>query len=557
MNLPSTSFRRPARSNGCPALRSAPLALALLGIGSSACHDHDHGAEHGHAHGAAGHAHPEPEAEAGHGHGHDHGGDAIGVTRWTDRLELFAEYPPAVEGEELPFLAHLTVLEGFAALEQATVTLVLDGPTHVEAKVERMLRSGIFRPTLTAPRAGLYQARLLVRGPVVNDDVDGFEIQVHGRAEAATEPAETESGAEPISYLKEQQWKIPFATVFAKRGMLTPTIEVAAEVSTPPSGQAEVGAAVAGRVVAPSGGLPRPGQVLRRGELLATIAPAPATPEAAARAELAVVEAEARVQAASSAFERAERLIADRAISQRELDATRRELRVAKQAVQAAQRARDVFVGASSGRGRGTYRVTAPIDGVLVEITTTAGRSVRAGEPMFRVVNLDELWIRGRVPEREAARLNPHRNAAYKLPGLDTWLPLEVEGEAPTASLITVGRTVDRRSRTVDIIYSLPSPEERLRVGAMLRLAVPAGEPRSAVIVPRGALIDDDGRTLVYVQVEGEAFEERSVRVGPRSGDRVGILSGLEDGERVVTVGANVIRLSSRSASAPAHGHVH
>jgi hypothetical protein len=47
------------------------------------------------------------------------------------------------------------------------------------------------------------------------------------------------------------------------------------------------------------------------------------------------------------------------------------------------------------------------------------------------------------------------------------------------------------------------------------------------------------------------------VRVGPRSGARIGISSGVRAGERVVTVGANVIRLSSRAATAPAHGHVH
>jgi multidrug efflux pump subunit AcrA (membrane-fusion protein) len=77
------------------------------------------------------------------------------------------------------------------------------------------------------------------------------------------------------------------------------------------------------------------------------------------------------------------------------------------------------------------------------------------------------------------------------------------------------------------------------------------------VVVPRDAVLDDAGRSVVYVQVEGEAFSERSVRLGPRSGSLIGIEQGVAAGERVVTRGANVIRLSSRSASAPAHGHVH
>jgi RND family efflux transporter MFP subunit len=338
---------------------------------------------------------------------------------------------------------------------------------------------------------------------------------------------------------------------------VVPTTEVVGELTTPPSGQADVGAAIPGRVVATGAGLPRPGQAVRRGQLLATIAPAPAAPEAAARADLAVVEAEARVQAARDSVQRAERLIADRAISQREVDEARRELGVAEESVQASRRARDVFSGAASGRGGGTYRVVAPIDGVIALVEATEGKSVQSGQLLFRVVNLDELWIRARVPEQQATLIRSDQNAAYKLPGLDAWLPLDVTGPDATASVIDVGRTVDRRSRTVDVIYALRASDERLRVGAMLRVAVPAGQPWEGVVVPRGAVLDADGRSTVYVQTEGEAFEERTVRVGPRSGARIGISSGVRAGERVVTVGANVIRLSSRAATAPAHGHVH
>ena len=144
-------------------------------------------------------------------------------------------------------------------------------------------------------------------------------------------------------------------------------------------------------------------------------------------------------------------------------------------------------------------------------------------------------------------------------PGVGDWTPLRLSGEQPTAALVTVGRTVDPTRRTVDVIYSLnnETPDERLRVGAMARVAVPAGPRWEGVIVPRDAVLDDDGRSVVYVQVEGEAFEERAVRLGPQAGGELGIEQGVAAGERVVTRGAAVIRLSERAGSAPAHGHVH
>ena len=535
-----------ARTGHAGLLSVLAASVVLAGCDGCPSHEHPQGDE----------GHEDAHAVLGE---HGHGEGAIGITKWTDKVELFAEHPPAVTGQELTFLAHLTILDGFKALENATVTLVLDGPTRVEARVTEKLRSGIFQPTLTAPAAGTYRGSVVVAGPEVEDTIDGFEIVVHPSTEAAKQAsaAPDGGGAEPISFLKEQQWQIPFATAFATQDSVVPTIEVAGEVTTPPSGQADVGAAIAGRVVAPSGGLPRPGQAVRRGELLATLAPAPAAPEAGARADLAVVEADARLQAARAAVERAERLIVDRAISQRKVDDARRELRVAEETVQAARRTRAVFSGAAAGRGGGTYRITAPIDGVIVEVEATAGKSVTSGELLFRVVNLDELWIRARVPEQQAAMIRSDQDAVFQLPGLDTWLPLDVTGDDAVASVVNVGRTVDRRSRTVDVIYALREPDERLRVGAMLRVAVPAGQPWRGVAVPRGAVLDDDGRSVVYVQVEGEAFEERTVRVGPRSGARVGIESGVSAGERVVTLGANVVRLSARSGTAPAHGHVH
>jgi hypothetical protein len=143
------------------------------------------------------------------------------------------------------------------------------------------------------------------------------------------------------------------------------------------------------------------------------------------------------------------------------------------------------------------------------------------------------------------------------LPDLDAWLPLDVTGADAAASVVNIGRTVDRRSRTVDVIYALRDPDERLRVGAMLRVAVPAGKRWQGVVVPREAILEDDGRSIVYVQLEGETFEERVVRVGPRAGSLAGIERGIVAHERVVVRGANVVRLSARASTAATHGHVH
>jgi multidrug efflux pump subunit AcrA (membrane-fusion protein) len=79
----------------------------------------------------------------------------------------------------------------------------------------------------------------------------------------------------------------------------------------------------------------------------------------------------------------------------------------------------------------------------------------------------------------------------------------------------------------------------------------------TAPAVPESALVDDAGRPVIFVQLAGEAFARRPVTLGNRQGEYVQIASGVKAGERVVTKGAYLIRLSAMSNQIPAHGHVH
>jgi RND family efflux transporter MFP subunit len=303
--------------------------------------------------------------------------------------------------------------------------------------------------------------------------------------------------------------------------------------------------------------LSKPGDPVKKGDVLATLAPAPSSPEEAARASLAVSEAEARVDRSRAATERAERLLADQAIPQRELEDARREAKVAEDALRAAKNAQQLFAGSTTGSGGGSWRLVSPIDGTLVEVLATPGAAVSPGTVLFRVVDTRELWIRARVPELDASKLRTDRDASFQIAGGDGWFPIAVTAPDAGAGVVTVGRVVDAQSRTVDVIYSVRNADPKLRVGALVRVSVPAGADFNGIIVPAGAIVDDDGRQVVYVQVDGEHFEERTVRVGPRQGGLVGIEHGLGGDERVVVRGANVVRLAARSGSEQPHGHIH
>ena len=86
---------------------------------------------------------------------------------------------------------------------------------------------------------------------------------------------------------------------------------------------------------------------------------------------------------------------------------------------------------------------------------------------------------------------------------------------------------------------------------------IETGAPTRVLAVPETAIVDDAGRKVVYVQVEGESFERRLVALGIRSGGWVQVTSGVAKGERVVSRGAYEIKLAASGGAVPEHGHAH
>ena len=250
-----------------------PTCLALL-ISWSACTGDHHPHEHSEAH-PTGHDHH----EEGHGHGDT---PTIATTLWGDAFELFSEHSPGEVGHPVSFLVHLTKLEDFRALEEGTLTLELEGPATLRGETSHALRSGIFRLKVTPEKAGTYRGVLRVTGPTPGV-VKGIELKVFGTSAEAAASASEEDDAGLIEFLKEQQWGVPFGTEFVQKAAVVSSVVVSGRIDTPPGGTAVIGAPVTGRLVSPSGGLPRPGTTVRKGQVLASLIPAPSSPTASVK----------------------------------------------------------------------------------------------------------------------------------------------------------------------------------------------------------------------------------------------------------------------------------
>lgn len=479
--------------------------------------------------------------------------EALSVTKWTDRTELFAEYPALVAGETSRFAIHLTRLEPFAAVIEGRVSVVLSGGSAPAEtfQVQGPSRPGIFGVDVKPAHAGRRDLAISLESGPLKDEHRVGTVEVFRDAAAARAASSGEEEAAPgISFLKEQQWSLDFGTALVREDAVKESIAVPARLEPRPDGAADVVAPIDGRLVDVVS-LPT-GAAVRRDQEMARMLPPPGAPADLPQLQRAQADAQASLTLATRDRERAERLTKAGAAPEKRLDEARAAEAQARAALTAAESSLTQFQATRSGASAsadGLFIIRAPISGVVAQRTAAAGSNVTSGAILFRVVDVADIHVVGQVPEAEGSRLKATSGGE-----------LEVTGRAervPLGPLVSIGKVLDPVSRTLPITFALNNGMLGLPVGqtAVLHVLLMPTGPRP--VVPSAAIVDDAGRPIVFVQREGETFERRAVTLGARSGDLVQVVDGVKPGERVVTKGAYLVRLASLSTSVPAHGHVH
>jgi RND family efflux transporter MFP subunit len=381
---------------------------------------------------------------------------------------------------------------------------------------------------------------------------------------AAPEAAETGT----VKFLMEQQWAVRMMLAKAVPATVARQITGTGRVAPAPGHHAVIAPPVGGLL--DSGPLPRVGQTVARGQTLAVLRQTPTASEAAqiatsqAQADIerarleaerrrlaeSVRETELRLNHARVEFERARRLFERKAYARRQLEAAETDYRAAEVAHAGAMAQRDALRDSriAAPAQSANYAVQAPISGTVVRVGKAQGEQVAPGEAILELVNLDIVWIEVPLFEQDLARLGPTVRAAFSTPA--------APGREFAGRVIDLGAVIHRESRSATLVFEVPNRERALRIGQQANVRLDAGERIEALMIPRQAVLEAEGKRFVYVLRSGEEFERRQVTLGDEHGDRVTVLQGLKAGERVVTQGAWQLRQHELRPSAPgAHTH--
>ncbi|MBW7995815.1 MAG: efflux RND transporter periplasmic adaptor subunit [Candidatus Glassbacteria bacterium] len=477
---------------------------------------------------------------------HGHGGEAVAVTLWTDRTELFMEYPPLVAGQPVSLVVHLTALETFEPVRSGTLTVELtDGGKRYEVVSREPARTGIYLPEITVPAAGTYRLNLHIESEQVDDRIEVGEVQVYQSENLVPHADEAAANGEEVSFLKEQQWQIEFQTALPQIKSLNASVKARGEILPAFDKHARVPALAAGFVdPVLNAGAPQAGEWVEKGQTLVTI-----TPSASSKAGFAGIRGE--YLRAKAEYVRAERLLAREAVPERRLDEARLRFEVAGAAYRAVTGGEP---SSSDGTGQLNFTIRSPLAGVVDRVGFELGEEVTPGQPLFTVTDPHRVRLEVMLPITLYGRVDSITDAVFSIESSgDKFVVSELNGK-----LLSVGQWVNRQSRTVPVVFEMDNPERRLKINMFAEVSLYTGQTVEALSIPDSAILDDNGQPIVYVQAGGESFVRREIETGVSDRGFTQVLDGIGPNDRVVTAGAYQVKLASLTSIVPSgHGHAH
>jgi cobalt-zinc-cadmium efflux system membrane fusion protein len=290
-----------------------------------------------------------------------------------------------------------------------------------------------------------------------------------------------------------------------------------------------IGANVTGRV---SEILAVPGQVVKQGDILAKITSTELT-----QSQLAYLKAKSASQLADQAANRARILFKEDVIALAELQKREAEANSAKAEYRAAndqlrvQGMNQVNIDrlAKSGLIESINNVIATIPGEIVERKINKGQVVQPADALFTVADLSTLWAISEVPESNSYLIRKGQKAAVIIPALRNQ---EIEG-----TVAHVDSIVNPQTRTVVVRMELANKEGQIKPGMLATMLIES-QPIDKLVVPVAAVIREDNHDHVFVRIDDDLYRMVPVKLGPEGRGFRPVISGLKEGQEIVTDGA-------------------
>jgi membrane fusion protein (multidrug efflux system) len=190
----------------------------------------------------------------------------------------------------------------------------------------------------------------------------------------------------------------------------------------------------------------------------------------------------------------------------------------------------------------GRQRVISPLDGTVIERAIERGETVSAGALLYQVADLGELVALISIPERDLAQIDEGMTAELTIPAAGD--------DEFTGTIDRIAPTIDETTGTISVRIDVEGEQEAsLRPGMFTTVRIATETRRDVLTVPARAIIEEGDQRSVFVVRDSDGaltVERVFIELGLREQDRQQVLSGLEEDDRVVTVGQSRLRDGAR-----------
>ena len=336
----------------------------------------------------------------------------------------------------------------------------------------------------------------------------GYAVGEGTTAAGGSAPSRLPDGS--VRVPKSSQRQLAIRTAIAKIEEHAQSLELNGRVIADPNAGGPVQASQPGRIEPGPRGLPALGQAVARGQVLAYLRPvANAIERGNQQAQLA--ELTSQLGLAEKKVKRLEEL--EGSVPRKEIETARAEfvsLGQRKNAVDASLNQREALI--------------APVTGVVSAASALVGQVVEARETLFEIVDPKRLLV-------EALAYDPA--VVANIAGASGATP------GGALALAYLGGGAQLREQALPLRFRIKPPLPPLAVGQPVKVIAQLKQHIKAVAVPVGALVRNaSGETVVWVHEDAERFVQKRVRSQPLDAARVAVVSGIVEGERVVTSGA-------------------
>jgi cobalt-zinc-cadmium efflux system membrane fusion protein len=280
----------------------------------------------------------------------------------------------------------------------------------------------------------------------------------------------------------------------------------------------------------------RTGDSVEKGQILFTID----SPDLV-QAESTLISADGVLRLTTRALQRATDLYHTRGLAQKDYDQAVSDQQTADGSLRAARDAVRIFgkTDAEMDRIVSTRRVDpalvvrSPVSGVVVARSGAPGTFVQPGNAPapFTVADNSVMWMLANVPESLSDKFAVGQAVAVHVSALP--------GQVFAGRLTTIGTTIDPGTRRFMLRTEVADPSHKLRSGMFADFTITTGAPVLSLAVPMNGIVrEGDGTETAWTTTDGHHFSKRTIQIGLESHGYRQILSGLQQGERVVTDGA-------------------